>query len=197
MNKHDEPQDTRPDDPPERAAIWSIRYKRWKAYIALFTGLTIASVIAVVLHLIDTGSQNTFVYNVILFGRYTAPLIMCNAGISFGLVETGEYAVVLADDLRQRLARRRQRQIDEAVAKAKAEFELRHQQREAQRERQREQRERQREQQLEQQTRLYSRELDAWMSRRLAAERSGEPFSEPMPNLADYLRLGNDNTDGA
>ena len=196
MNDHDEPQDTRADDPPERTAIWSIRYKRWKAYIALFTGLTIASVIAVVLHLLDTGSQNTFVYNVILFGRYTAPLIMCNAGISFGLVETGEYAVVLADDLRQRLARRRQRQIDEAVAKAKAEFELRHQQRERQREAQRERIEQQREQQLERQTRLYSRELDAWMSRRLAAERSGEPFSEPMPNLADYLRLGDNNTDG-
>ena len=129
---------------------------------------------------------------------------MCNAGISFGLVETGEYAVVLADDLRQRLARRRQRQIDEAVAKAKAEFERLEQQREAQRERleqqreaQRERLEQQREQRLERQTQLYSRELDAWMSRRLAAERSGEPFSETMPNLADYLRLGNDNANGA
>ncbi len=90
--------------------------------------------------------------------------------------------MVLADDLRQRLARRRQRQIDEAVAKAvvnarattKAEYDLH----------------------LAKQTDLYSRELDAWMSRRLAAERSGEPFSEPMPNLADYLRLGDDNTAG-
>ena len=182
MNEHDEPQDARADDPPARTAIWSIRYKRWKAYIALFTGLTIASVVAVVLYLLDTGSQNTFVYNVILFGRYTAPLIMCNAGISFGLVETGEYAVVLADDLRQRLARRRQRQIDEAVAKAKAEYKRR---------------ERQREQQREQQTQLYARELDAWNIRRLAAERSGEPFSEPMPNLADYLRLGDRNSDDA
>ena len=197
MNEHDEPQDARADDPPERAAIWSIRYKRWKAYIALFTGLTIASVVAVVLHLIDTGSQNTFVYNVILFGRYTAPLIMCNAGISFGLVETGEYAVVLADDLRQRLARRRQRQIDEAVAKARAAVKTEFERRERQREAQRERREQQREQQLERQTRLYSSELDAWMSRRLAAERNGEPFSEPMPNLADYLRLGNDNANGA
>ena len=115
---------------------------------------------------------------------------MCNAGISFGLVETGEYAVVLADDLRQRLARRRQRQIDEAVAKAKAEFELRHQQREAQRERQREQ-------QLERQTRLYSRELAAWNSRRMAAERNGESFSEAMPDIADYLPLGDANTNGA
>ena len=166
--------------------MWSIRYKRWKAYVGLFTGLTIASVAAVVLYLLDTGSQNTFVYNVILFGRYTAPLIMCNAGISFGLVEIGDYAMVLADDLRQRLARRRQRQIDEAVAKAKAEYKRREQQRE-----------RRREQRLEQQTRLYSRELDAWMSRRLAAERSGEPFSEAMPNLADYLRLGDENADGA
>ncbi len=108
--------------------------------------------------------------------------------------------MVLADDLRQRLARRRQRQIDEAVAKAKAEFERLEQQREAQREQLEQQRERleqQREQRLERQTQLYSRELDAWNSRRLAAERSGEPFSEPMPNLADYLRLGDDNTDGA
>lgn len=182
MNEHDETQDTRAGAPPARTAIWSIRYKRWKAYVGLFTGLTIASVAAVVLYLLDTGSQNTFVYNVILFGRYTAPLIMCNAGISFGLVEIGDYAMVLADDLRQRLARRRQRQIDEAVAKAKAEFSRREQQRE---------------QRLEQQTRLYSRELDAWMSRRLAAERSGEPFSEAMPNLADYLRLGDENADDA
>ena len=197
MNEQDEPQDTRADDPPERTAIWSIRYKRWKAYIALFTGLTIASVVAVVLYLLDTGSQNTFVYNVILFGRYTAPLIMCNAGISFGLVETGEYAVVLADDLRQRLARRRQRQIDEAVAKAKSAVKTEYDRRERQREAQRERLEQQREQRLEQQTRLYSGELDAWMSRRLAAERSGETFNEPMPNLADYLRLGDDNTNGA
>ena len=175
MNEHDEPQDNRADAPPPRAAIWSIRYKRWKAYVGLFTGLTIASVVAVVLYLLDTGSQNTFVYNVILFGRYTAPLIMCNAGISFGLVEIGDYAMVLADDLRQRLARRRQRQIDEAVAKATAEYKRR----------------------LAKQTQLYSRELDAWMSRRLAAERSGEPFSEPMPNLADYLRSSDENADGA
>ena len=185
MNEHYEPQDTCADAPPPRTAIWSIRYKRWKAYVGLFTGLTVASVVAVVLHLLDTGSQNTFVYNVILFGMYTAPLIMCNAGISFGLVEIGDYAMVLADDLRQRLARRRQRQIDEAVAKATAEYKRRAQQRE------------QREQRLEQQTQLYSRELDAWNSRRLAAERSGEPFSEPMPNLADYLRSGDDSADGA
>ena len=87
--------------------------------------------------------------------------------------------MVLADDLRQRLARRRQRQIDEAVAKAratvKAEYDLR----------------------LAKQTQMYSRELDAWNSRRLAAERSGEPFSEPMPNLADYLRSGDDSAAGA
>lgn len=178
MNEHDEPQDTRADAPPARAAIWSIRYKRWKAYVGLFTGLTIASVAAVVLHLLDTGSQNTFVYNVILFGRYTAPLIMCNAGISFGLVEIGDYAMVLADDLRQRLARRRQRQIDEAVAKARAAVKSEYDRR-------------------ERQTQLYARELDAWNSRRLAAERGGEPFSEPMPNLADYLRLGDENADGA
>ena len=87
--------------------------------------------------------------------------------------------MVLADDLRQRLARRRQRQIDEAVAKARAatraEYDLR----------------------LAKQTQLYARELDAWNSRRLVAERSGEPFSEPMPNLADYLRLSDENADGA
>lgn len=179
MNEYDEPQDDRDDTPPPRTAIWSIRYKRWKAYVGLFTGLTIASVVAVVLHLLDTGSQNTFVYNVILFGMYTAPLIMCNAGISFGLVEIGDYAMVLADDLRQRLARRRQRQLDEAVAKAraavKAEYDLR----------------------LAKRTQMYSRELDAWNSRRLAAERGGEPFSEAMPNLADYLRLGDENADDA
>ena len=87
--------------------------------------------------------------------------------------------MVLADDLRQRLARRRQRQIDEAVAKARAavktEFERR--------------------QQL--QTRLYSRELDAWNSRRMAAERNGESFSEAMPDIADYLPLSDANTNGA
>ena len=103
---------------------------------------------------------------------------MCNAGISFGLVEIGDYAMVLADDLRQRLARRRQRQIDEAVAKARAAVKSEYDRR-------------------ERQTQLYARELDAWNSRRLAAERGGEPFSEPMPNLADYLRLGDENADGA
>ena len=185
MNEYDEPQDTRADAPPARAAIWSIRYKRWKAYVGLFTGLTIASVVAVVLHLLDTGSQNTFVYNVILFGMYTAPLIMCNAGISFGLVEIGDYAMVLADDLRQRLARRRQRQIDEAVAEATAEYKRRAQQRE------------QREQLLERQAQRYVSELDAWNIRRLTAERSGEPFSEAMPNLVDYLKLDSENEDGA
>ena len=94
--------------------------------------------------------------------------------------------MVLADDLRQRLARRRQRQIDEAVAKARAAVKSEY-----------DRRERHRDQRLEQQTQLYSRELDAWISRRLAAERSGEPFSEPMPNLADYLRSGDDSADGA
>ena len=98
--------------------------------------------------------------------------------------------MVLADDLRQRLARRRQRQLDEAVAKARAAVKAEYERRQQQRERQREQR-------LEQQTQLYSRELDAWISRRLAAERSGEPFSEAMPNLADYLRLGDENADSA
>ena len=87
--------------------------------------------------------------------------------------------MVLADDLRQRLARRRQRQIYEAVAKAraatKAEYDLR----------------------LAKRTQMYSRELDAWNNRRLAAERSGEPFSEAMPNLVDYLKLDSENEDGA
>ena len=86
--------------------------------------------------------------------------------------------MVLADDLRQRLARRRQRQLDEAVAKARAVVKSEYDRR-------------------ERQTQLYASELDAWNSRRLAAERNGEPFSEAMPNLADYLRLGDENSDGA